>query len=83
MCDPHFFQNCGTSCIEKYHNFERNEDCATVTLKWTDFTCKKTIYNDSQNKNEKAALLRVTKPTILWLLDAFSSLFNIFPSFAN
>ena len=21
----------------KYHNFERNEDCATVFLKWTDF----------------------------------------------
>ena len=49
--DPHFFQNCGTfqyniswlcfdvswCCIEKYHNFERNEDCATVFLKWTDF----------------------------------------------
>ena len=28
--DPHFFQNCGTCCIEKYHNFERNEDCAIV-----------------------------------------------------
>ena len=49
--DPHFFQNCGTfqyniswlcfdvswCCIEKYHNFERNEDCATVFLKWMDF----------------------------------------------
>ena len=26
-------------CIEKYHNFERNEDLATVFLKWTDFNC--------------------------------------------
>ena len=38
--DPDFFQKCGTCCccIEKYHNFERNEDCATVFLKWTDFS---------------------------------------------
>ena len=27
-------------CIEKYHNFERNEDRAIVFLKWTDFTQK-------------------------------------------
>ena len=47
----HFFQNCGhfqnnISChqnkvswcyIENDHNFERNEDCATVFLKRTDF----------------------------------------------
>ena len=35
----HFFQTCGTCCccIEKYHNFDRNEDYATVFLKWTDF----------------------------------------------
>ena len=46
-----FFQICGIfqyninwlcfdftwSCIEKYHNLERNEDNATVFLKWTDF----------------------------------------------
>ena len=25
-------------CIENYHNFERNEDRATVFLKWTDFS---------------------------------------------
>ena len=50
--NPHFFQNCGSfqynnswlcfdvswCCIEKYHNFEINEECATVFLKWTDFT---------------------------------------------
>ena len=49
--DPHFFQNCGSfqyniswlcfdvswCCIENYHNFERNEDHATVFLKWRDF----------------------------------------------
>ena len=54
--DPHFFQNCGTfqyniswlcfdvswCCIEKYHNFERNEDRTTVILKWTDFSSKNT-----------------------------------------
>ena len=48
---PHFFQNCGHFqyniswlCfdlswwyIENDHNFERNEDRATVFLKWTDF----------------------------------------------
>ena len=48
MRDPHFFQNCGSFqyniswlCFdfsEKYHNFERNEDRATVFLKWTDFS---------------------------------------------
>ena len=57
MRDPHFFQNCGTfqyniswlcfdvswCCIEKYHNFERNEDRATVFLKWTDFSTKRQI----------------------------------------
>ena len=41
MRNSHFFQNCGTCCccccIEKYQNFERNEDRATVFLKWTDF----------------------------------------------
>ena len=25
-------------CMEKYHNFERNEDHETVFLKWTDFS---------------------------------------------
>ena len=39
LLDPHFFQNCGhqltlkQSSIENYHNFERNEDRATVFLK--------------------------------------------------
>ena len=51
MHDPYFFQNCGSfqyniswlcfdvswCCIENYHNFERNDDCATVFLKWKDF----------------------------------------------
>ena len=35
-----FFQNCGTFYFDlywKYHNFERNEICATVFLKSTDF----------------------------------------------
>ena len=27
-----------TKTVEKYHNFERNEDRATVFLKWTDFS---------------------------------------------
>ena len=41
--NPHFFQNCGTfqynnnNNNNKYHNFEINENCATVFLKWTDF----------------------------------------------
>jgi hypothetical protein len=36
-----FFQNCGTfntNQNKQYHNFERNESCATVFLKWTDFS---------------------------------------------
>ena len=40
MCNPNFFQNCGICCcccIEKYHNFERNKDCATAFLKWMEF----------------------------------------------
>ena len=41
--DPHFVQNWGpfyykSKQKQKYHNFERNEDCATVFLKRTDFT---------------------------------------------
>ena len=49
--DLHFFQNCGHfqyyiswlcfdvswCCIENDYNFERNEDRATVFLKWADF----------------------------------------------
>ena len=27
-------------CIENDHNFERNEDCVTFFLKWTDFSKK-------------------------------------------
>ena len=47
MCNPHFFQNCGSfqyninwlcfDFMKNYHNFERNEDRATVFLKWKDF----------------------------------------------
>ena len=43
--DPHFFQNCGSfhhniswlfDFSKNYHNFETNEDCATIFLKkWT------------------------------------------------
>ena len=38
--DPHFFQNYGSyqyNISWNYHNFERNEDRATVFLKWTNF----------------------------------------------
>ena len=38
--ESQFFQNCGTfnkNQNKKYHNFERNEICATVFLKSTDF----------------------------------------------
>ena len=40
MRNPHFFQNCGTFQYNnnKYHNFERNDYCATVFLKWMDFS---------------------------------------------
>ena len=34
-----FFQNCGTFYFDlywKYHNFERNEICVTVYLRWMD-----------------------------------------------
>ena len=54
MCKLHFFQKCfhvrwnqnkvSWCCIETYHNFERNEDRATVFLKWTNF--KKSIKKD-------------------------------------
>ena len=43
MRNPHFFQKCCHFCwlcfdFSKNDNtFERNEDCATVFLKWTDF----------------------------------------------
>ena len=40
MRESRFFQNCGTfntNQNKKYHNFERNENRATVFLKWTDF----------------------------------------------
>ena len=53
MHDHHFFKNCGSFqyniswfCFDfskNYHNFERNEDRATVLLKWTDF-CDYTVY---------------------------------------
>ena len=46
--NPHLFQNCGTSNTnqnKKCHNFKRNEDHATVFLKWTDFkSTKKCIF---------------------------------------
>ena len=38
-------------CNENYHNFETNEDCATVFLKWTDF--RKCFINESHK--EKAS----------------------------
>ena len=44
MPNPHFFQKCCHFCwlcfdFSKNDNtFERNEDCATVFLKWTDFS---------------------------------------------
>ena len=45
--NPHFFQKCchflWNQVSEKYNPFERNEDCATVFLKWTDF--KKMTWN--------------------------------------
>ena len=43
MHNPHFFQKCchfrwNQNKVSKNDNtFERNEDCATVFLKWTDF----------------------------------------------
>ena len=48
MRDFCFFQNCGTfntNQNKKYYNFERNENRATVFLKWTDFRRQK-IYVD-------------------------------------
>ena len=47
MRNPHFFKKCchfRWLCFDlyrKYHNFERNEICATVFLKWTDFRLMK------------------------------------------
>ena len=44
MCNPHFFQKCcyfhwNQNKVSKNDNtFERNEYCATVFLKWTDFS---------------------------------------------
>ena len=44
MCNPHSFQKCCHFCwlcfdfSENDNTFERNEDCATAFLKWTDFT---------------------------------------------
>ena len=43
MHNPHFFQKCchfrwnQNKVSENDNTFERNEDCATVFLKWTDF----------------------------------------------
>ena len=52
LSNKNFFQTCGHfqyniswlcfdvswCCSENYHKFEKNEDCTTVFLKWTDFT---------------------------------------------
>ena len=41
MRNPHFFQKFCWLCFdfgENDNTFERNEDCATVFLKWTDFS---------------------------------------------
>ena len=44
MCKPHFYQKCCNFCwnqnkvSENDNTFERNENCATVFLKWTYFT---------------------------------------------
>ena len=41
MRECSFFPNCGTFCFDfywKYHNYERKRICATVFLKWTDFS---------------------------------------------
>ena len=76
MRDPHFFQNCGSFQYNFVlmsvddHNFERNEDHATVFLKWMD--CIKTLYPDVyslkgiQYKNSVAYFwfsLLLTNPT--------------------
>ena len=43
LCNPHFFQNCCHFCSLRFdfsendNTFERNEDCATFFLKWTEF----------------------------------------------
>ena len=54
MRNPHFFQKCCHFCwlcfdFSKNDNtFERNEDCATVFLKWTDF--RELFVNNKENK---------------------------------
>ena len=47
------------------NTFERNEDCATVFLKWTDF---KYIFNLNELKNNKFLLIKIkyTKCTANW-----------------
>ena len=52
MHDPHSFQNCGTfqyNNNNKYHIFERNDDHATVFLKWTDFNLNSFFRNLKKN----------------------------------
>ena len=57
MRNPHFFQKCchfRWLCFDFSKNdntFERNEDCATVFLKWTDFRKDfvKIFWNNKQN----------------------------------
>ena len=84
MRNPHFFQKyCHfrwnqNQVSENYNTFERNEDCATVFLKWTDFNemkdLKKYEYVNCKNswiwkccsKSNNIKLQRLT--CLRWLL---------------
>ena len=70
-----FFFDVSWCCIEKYHNFERNEDRAIVFLKW--LLSKLNATQNSYKKGKKYMNSEMSSCPLFWKNSSLHNLYKI------